>query len=104
MPQYIKTPLKITLIIGIKSQKVAGNKERFERKNRLWSRVGVGVGFSECWPKKKNGPNRAKKFFWPKFGPDYKGDFEFFFFVFSKKKRANKSQNGQHSVKPTPTP
>ena len=49
MPQYIKTPLKSTLIIGIKSQKVTGNKERFERKNRLWGRVGVGGGIFPGW-------------------------------------------------------
>ena len=47
MPKNIKKPLKITLIIGLKSKKkVAGNKERFERKIRLWGgRGGIFPGW-----------------------------------------------------------
>ena len=41
MPKYIRTPQN-TLIFSLKSQKVAGNKKRFERKNRLWGGMGLG--------------------------------------------------------------
>ena len=45
MPKYIRTPQN-TLIFSLKVKKVAGNKERFERKNRFCGGMGLGGGES----------------------------------------------------------
>ena len=62
--------------------------------------VCVGGRLLRMLAQKKKRTKSGHPFFLAKVGRDFKGDFEFFFFCLLKKKRANKSQNGQHSEKP----
>ena len=138
--------------VGVRESTLAALTTR----NLHFSELGVGLGFSECWPKKKpgqNGPSKNCQIFWPAGQKNHsfltqfnkkkgqkiilasqfcihdlfsscfcwffliskptskkKGQFFllanqiifflknlFFGFLCLKKKRANKSQNGQHS-------